>query len=207
MLGRVGCMLGRHAGEWTRTVDNSCAVARACPHCGKSWSDTWHSFTDWTYTAREGATSCLMERHCSRCGLTRQQPGHESRRRYLSADKCEMQPYCTRCGEVTGKVSVSHKDFQWRYLADVDPPSGSATAPLLGGFGRPEDACRGRSFCTRCGKADGPHKVRHDWGGWNPSPQGQSASQSAQQVRHCRRCKFTDTTATAVASRRRWSIS
>lgn len=205
MLGRVGCLLGRHVGEWIWTAEGSCVMARTCPYCGKAWSKTGHRFTDWAYTALDDTTSCLMERHCLRCQLAEEETRHRSRARYLSDGKCEKQPYCTRCGKPTGPVSVSHEDGQWRYLIDVDPPSGSATAPMLGGFRRPDDACRGRMFCPRCGAAHGPVEVEHDWGGWRPDPGAQqalSASRPTQQGRKCQRCNATETTGAATVPRR-----
>ena len=189
LAGRVGCILGKHGGKWERASDSSCAMSRTCPHCGKGWEDTQHSLTDWAYTNPDDTTSCLMARHCPRCGLREEEPEHQPVDLYLAPDKCEIQSFCTRCGIPTSEASVLHEDVKWKYMIEIDPPSGSAAAPMLGGFGRPYEACRGRWFCIRCDMACSPVEMQHEWGGWRSDPW----PQPPQQVRRCLRCNDTET--------------
>jgi hypothetical protein len=191
LLGRVGCILGRHGGKWEPAPDGPCAISRTCPYCGKGWADTRHSFTDWTYTVPDDTTSCVMARHCPRCELREEDLWHNPVERYLASDKCELQSSCARCGTPTSEVRVHHEDVEWQYLIEIDPPSGLAAAPMLGGFGRPYEACRGRPSCVRCGTVCGPIEAQHEWGKWRPEPQAQS--RPAPEVRRCLRCGDTET--------------
>jgi hypothetical protein len=190
MLERVGCVLGRHADEWIWTGDGSCAMARTCSWCGKIWpSITEHRFTAWAYTASDDTTSCLMEHHCLRCGLSKEDTRHNPRKHYLSPGKCEMQSFCTRCGNPIDPAFVRHK-IAWRYLVDLDdPPSGLKTAPMLGC--PREDYCRGRESCLRCGAKCAPEESRHVWEG-RTRVYPQQKAQSIQQPRTCGRCGFVE---------------
>jgi hypothetical protein len=195
LLGRVGCKLLGHGGEWEWVADGSCVAVRSCPYCGEAGSLTQHSFTGWVYASPADTTVCLMEQRCTRCQLSREKVRHKRRAEYLTPGKCEMQSSCTRCGKTTSEVEVHHKDPQWRYLYELEPPSGLTVAPLLGGFGRPAEACRGRMTCSRCSAATSPITTKHQWGAWKretPARPAPTAPEQASQVRRCLLCNLTE---------------
>jgi hypothetical protein len=129
MLGRAGCAVGLHGGQWEWVKDGSCEQVRGCPHCGNTKTRTEHGLSEWAYVDQEDTASCLMERHCARCGLTEESARHEPRWRYESVDGCAGQLFCVRCDAPSGKPGVRH---DWGpYMPDRD--SVSVRNPLARG--------------------------------------------------------------------------
>lgn len=122
-LSRARCKLGLHAGEWEPA--GACERVNTCLGCGNVRTRTEHELTGWAYASPDDETSCLMERHCTRCGLAETAVRHEPRWQYESDGRCEGQRCCERCGTASGERAVRHHWGPWmpdRNAAPVQNP-------------------------------------------------------------------------------------